>query len=180
MSVFDIFKKKLKEKPVPQRTRKDFGKAKPAIKKPITKKPKPLAEKEPKLSVSKKDIVKKEKLEKKEIVKESVKEPVKVVKPRKIVKSEVAWKVLKRPHITEKATELTEENQYMFRVSSRSNKIEIKQAVEDVYGVIVEKVRIINVPPKKRRLGKTQGWRKGYKKAIVKIKKGQEIEVLPR
>ncbi|MEA3452885.1 MAG: 50S ribosomal protein L23 [Patescibacteria group bacterium] len=88
--------------------------------------------------------------------------------------------MLKRPHITEKATELTSENQYMFRVSSRSNKIEIKKAVSDVYGVKVESVRIINVPPKKRRLGKTQGWRKGYKKAIVKIKKGQEIEVLPR
>jgi len=172
MSVFDIFKKKLKEKPTPRKTRKDFGKEKPAIKKPVIKKPKPLA--------GKKDIAKKEKPEKKEVAKESAKEPVKIVKPKKIVESEVAWRVLKRPHITEKATELTEENQYMFRVSKRSNKIEIKQAVADVYGVTVEKVRIINVPPKKRRLGKTQGWRKGYKKAIVKIKKGQEIEVLPR
>jgi len=160
MSVFDVFKKKLKEKPAPKKARKDFGTAKPVV-----KKPKSLAGKK---VVSKKDE------------KETVKEPVKVVKPRKIVKSEVAWKVLKRPHITEKATELSEENQYMFRVSKRSNKIEIKQAVADVYGVVVESVRIINVPAKKRRLGKTQGWRKGYKKAIVKIKKGQEIEVLPR
>jgi len=169
MSVFDIFKKKLKEKPAPQKTRKDFGKGKPTAKKPVIKKPKPLE--------GKKDVIKKEK---EETIKGPAKEPVKIAKPRKIVKSEVAWKVLKRPHITEKATELTEENQYMFRVSKQSNKIEVKKAVEDVYGVIVEKVRIINVPPKKRRLGKTHGWRKGYKKAIVKIKKGQEIEVLPR
>lgn len=160
MSVFDVFKKKLKEKPVPQRARRDFGKEKPAVKKP-------------KRSVSKKDIVKEEK----KIIAEK---SVKVAKPRKVIKSEVAWKVLKRPHITEKATKLTQENQYIFRVFKHSKKIEIKQAVEDVYGVTVEKVRIINVPPKKRRLGKTQGWRKGYKKAIVKIKKGQEIEILPR
>jgi len=41
-------------------------------------------------------------------------------------------------------------------------------------------VKIINLPPKKRRLGKIRGWRKGYKKAIVRIKEGQKIEVLPR
>ena len=111
------------------------------------------------------------------------KEPKKEAKPaklRKAVKSAVAWKVLERPHITEKATALTEENQYIFRVAQHSNKVEIKQAVEDVYGVDVERVRVINVSGKKRRLGRTKGWKKGYKKAIVKIKKGQEIEVLPR
>jgi len=105
---------------------------------------------------------------------------LKPAKPRKTVKSKVAWRVLERPHITEKATALTKNNEYVFRVSSRSNKIEVKRAVEDVYGVQVEKVRVINIPAKKRRLGKTQGWRKGYKKAIVKVKKGQEIQVLPR
>jgi len=174
MSVFNVFKKKLKETSAPKKTRKDFGKEKP-----VNKKPKPLAEKKQKPVVSKKEVVKKVNKVKKEDGK-IVEQLAKIAKPKKVVKSEVAWKVLKRPHITEKATELTEENQYIFRVSSRSNKIEIKQAVADVYGVVVESVKIINVPPKKRRLGKTQGWRKGYKKAIVKIKKGQEIEVLPR
>lgn len=171
MSVFDVFKKKLKEKPVPKKTRKDFGKEKS-----VNKKPKPVAEKKLKSVVNEKEVVRREKKETEKIAKQ----PAKVVKSRKAVKSDVAWKVLKRPHITEKATKLTEENQYMFRVSSRSNKTEIKQAVTDVYGVVVESVKIINVPPKKRRLGKTQGWRKGYKKAIIKIKKGQAIEVLPR
>jgi len=41
-------------------------------------------------------------------------------------------------------------------------------------------VRTITVPPKRRRLGRTRGFKKGFKKAIVKIKKGQKIEILPR
>jgi large subunit ribosomal protein L23 len=153
----------------------DFLKKKPELKKEegLIKKKKVAAPKA-------KPVVKKEKPIKPEIKKPEKKQEVKPVKAKKVVKSEVAWKVLERPHITEKATALTKDNEYVFRVFSRSNKIEVKQAVKDVYGVDVEKVRMINVPAKKRRLGKTQGWRKGYKKAIVKVKKGQEIEVLPR
>ncbi len=94
--------------------------------------------------------------------------------------SKIAYRVLGAPHVTEKATALTEENKYVFKVLPRTNKIEIKKAVEDLYGVDVVKVRIINVPKRRRRLGKQKGWRKGYKKAIVKIKKGQKIEILPR
>ncbi len=99
---------------------------------------------------------------------------------KKPLNIETAWKVISVPHITEKATDLTANNQYIFRVFKSANKAEIKKAIEDIYGVEVEGVRIINVRPKKRRLGKIEGQRKGYKKAIVKIKKGQEIEVLPR
>lgn len=88
--------------------------------------------------------------------------------------------VLKSPHTTEKATDLTGKNQYVFEVWPRANKTEIKKAVENLYGVNVSALKIINIPRKKRRLGKISGWRKGYKKAIVKIKKGQKIEVLPR
>ena len=92
----------------------------------------------------------------------------------------MAWKSLKSPHITEKATGLTAKNQYVFKVFPRANKVMIKKAVEDVFGVDVETVKIINIPRKKRRLGRISGWRKGYKKAIVKIAKGQKIELLPR
>jgi large subunit ribosomal protein L23 len=88
--------------------------------------------------------------------------------------------VLESPHITEKATELTKHNQYVFRVLPRANKVEVKKDVENLYGVDVVDVKIINVPRKRRRLGRFLGWRKGYKKAIVKIKEGQKIEVLPR
>jgi len=91
-----------------------------------------------------------------------------------------AFRVLKTPHITEKATRSAEKNRYVFKIYPRTNKTEIKKAIEDLYGVNVLSVKIIRVPSKRRRLGRIQGWRKGYKKAIVKIKEGQKIEVLPR
>lgn len=92
----------------------------------------------------------------------------------------VIYQILKSPHVTEKATELAKKNQYVFKVDPRASKIEIKRAIEDLYKVDVINVRIIKVPRKRRRLGRISGWRKGYKKAIVKIKKGQRIEILPR
>jgi len=92
----------------------------------------------------------------------------------------LAWRVIKEPHITEKATLLAERNQYVFKVFPDANKIEIKKAIKEIYGADVEEVRIINVPRKKRRRGRIEGWRKGYKKAIVKIKEGQTIEILPK
>ncbi len=84
------------------------------------------------------------------------------------------------PHVTEKATLLGANNQYVFRVDRGANKPEIKKAVESVYNVNVEDVKIINVRPKQRRLGRIKGWKKGYKKSIVTLRKGQEIELLPR
>lgn len=128
-----------------------------------------------------KDIFKKKKkTEEKEEIKGKPPEATPEVKLPKVKKKREAWKVLKAPQITEKATDLTKENQYVFKVYPKTNKIEIKKAIEDLYGVNVVGVKIIKVPPKRRRLGKISGWRKGYKKAIVKIKKGQKIEVLPR
>lgn len=90
------------------------------------------------------------------------------------------WQVLKAPQITEKATDLAEKNQYVFKVFSGANKVEIKRAVEGLYGVDVLSVNVVKVRPKKRRMGRISGWRPGYKKAIVKIKEGQKIELLPR
>lgn len=88
--------------------------------------------------------------------------------------------ILQFPHVSEKATELTKFNQYAFKVHPKANKEEIKKAIEKLYGVEVLNVRIINIPPKRRRFRQIEGWRKGYKKAIIKIKEGQKIEVLPR
>jgi large subunit ribosomal protein L23 len=65
-------------------------------------------------------------------------------------------------------------------VTKETNKIEIKRAVESNYNVEVTGVRIINIPRRKVRVGKNEGWKKGYKKAIVEVKKGQSIEILPR
>ena len=129
---------------------------------------------------------KKEKPKKQEVVKgekkEEPKKPSAAERPRiKTRKKTVeTYNVLKTPHITEKATDLTKENKYIFKVFPRTNKKEIKRAIEGLYNVDVVSVRIINIPPKRRRLGRTLGWRKGYKKAIIKIKEGQKIEVLPR
>jgi len=109
-------------------------------------------------------------------------ETVSEKKPRKIKekKSDIAYRVLKAPQITEKATNLAEKNQYVFKVYPKTNKIEIKTAIEDLYNIDVLSVIIIKVRPKRRRLGRISGWRAGYKKAIVKIKAGQKIEVMPR
>jgi len=90
------------------------------------------------------------------------------------------FKILIEPHITEKTTDLEKKNQYVFKVFPKANKTEIKKAIEDLYKVEVLDVKIINVLKKRRRLGRISGWKKGYKKAIVKIKEGQKIEVLPR
>lgn len=87
---------------------------------------------------------------------------------------------LKSAQITEKAGDLTEKNQYVFNVYSSANKTEVKKAVEEIFKVNVTAVNIINIPRKKRKLGKISGWKKGYKKSIVQIKKGQKIELLPR
>ena len=58
------------------------------------------------------------------------------------------------------------------------NKNEIKNAVEGIYKVDVLSVNLIKIPAKKRRLGRTEGFRKAYRKAVVKIKNGQKIEIL--
>ena len=100
-------------------------------------------------------------------------------KKKQAYKADV-FKILKEPHITEKATELSEAGQYVFKVWPGVNKIQIRKAVEQIYGVGVRGVRVINIPSKKRRLGKTEGKKKGYKKAIVSVKKGQKIEILPK
>ncbi|MBU2635041.1 50S ribosomal protein L23 [Patescibacteria group bacterium] len=92
----------------------------------------------------------------------------------------MAYHVLSSVHVTEKATGLEAEDKYVFNVSPKANKSEIKKAVQNLYGVNVKNVRIINIPRKQRRLGKQKGWRKGYKKAIVRIDKGQRIEIMPR
>lgn len=115
---------------------------------------------------------------KKEAEKPKIAEPV--YKKERAAVLGMAYRILKTPHITEKASDLAERNYYAFNVYPSANKTEIKKALEDIYGVDVISVNIIKVPPKKRRRGKTIGFKKGYKKAIVKIKEGQKIEIMPR
>ncbi|MFH1401705.1 MAG: 50S ribosomal protein L23 [Parcubacteria group bacterium] len=95
-------------------------------------------------------------------------------------KAGLAWNILKKAHITEKATDSAVKNKYIFNVYPETNKNQIKKSVEDIYGVNVMSVNIIKTHPKKRKLGKSQGWKSGFKKAIVTIKSGQEIELMPK
>lgn len=88
--------------------------------------------------------------------------------------------ILRNPQITEKATRLQESNCYVFKVYQRANKPEIKKAIEEKYNVKVVSLRTINAPRKRKRLGRSIGWQKGYKKAVIGLEKGQSIEIMPR
>lgn len=86
-------------------------------------------------------------------------------------------KILVSPHTAEKAIMGQKLNQYVFKVSPTANKIMISNEVKKNYKVKVIKVNIVNIPKKARRVGRTQGFRAGYKKAIVTLTPGQTIEI---
>lgn len=115
------------------------------------------------------------------VVKVEKKEEKKSEKPE-VVKTTAgkgfSYESVKQPHISEKASFLAEKDQYVFQISARCNKKEAKDAVEGLYGVNVLSVNIITIPAKKRRMGRTEGFRKAYRKAVVTIKNGQKIEIL--
>ncbi|MFH1451061.1 MAG: 50S ribosomal protein L23 [bacterium] len=90
------------------------------------------------------------------------------------------YRILRAPVVSEKAGDLVAKNQYVFKVFSSASKIEIKKAVENIYGVKVVGVNTINIHRKARKVRGKAGWKTGYKKAIVKVQKGQKIEILPR
>jgi large subunit ribosomal protein L23 len=86
--------------------------------------------------------------------------------------------VLKRPLFTEKNDRLKEKyNKYAFEVDMKANKIEIRQAVEQIFGVGVVKVNIMRVHGKVKRRGRSEGRRPDWKKAIVTLKEGDTIPI---
>ena len=84
--------------------------------------------------------------------------------------------VLIRPLVTEKTSGMMQDNKYTFEVALKATKTEIRQAVEKIFNVQVEKVATIRVLGKVKRMGRTQGKRSDYKKAIVTLKAGESIE----
>lgn len=93
--------------------------------------------------------------------------------------SKSPYEVILAPVVTEKSTDLQKENVYVFKVPLNATKIDIKNAVEELFNVRVEKVRTLRVNPKLRKwrgrvIGKTKRW----KKAIVKLKEGHSIDQL--
>ena len=85
--------------------------------------------------------------------------------------------VLLKPLVTEKVSNLGMYNQYAFEVKTKTNKIQIKKAIETYYHVKPLKVNIINIRGKNVRWGRTQGMTRGKKKAIVTLRQGDKIEV---
>ena len=81
------------------------------------------------------------------------------------------------PHITEKSTNLSEQNKIIFKVPSKANKVNLKKNIEKIFKVNVTKINNIN---KKSRMKSTRGRKvkvTGYKKAIITLKKGQNIDL---
>ena len=85
--------------------------------------------------------------------------------------------IIKYPIITDKATRLLENNQYSFIVDRSSNKITIKAMIEYLFNVKVLQVNTCRLPRKQKRVGKHVGWKPQYKKAIVRLAKGDVINL---
>ncbi|MBN1627256.1 MAG: 50S ribosomal protein L23 [Deltaproteobacteria bacterium] len=87
------------------------------------------------------------------------------------------YRIIKEPHIAEKANLVKDKsNQITLKVDKRANKIEIKSAVEQIFKKKVLAVNTINVDGKKRRMGRNIGKKPDWKKAIVKLAPGENIE----
>ncbi len=83
--------------------------------------------------------------------------------------------IIVKPIITEKSTTLLENNVYTFEVNPKATKIDVKRAIETIFAksnVKIEKINIIKVKQKAKRLGRFEGYKKGYKKAIVTLSSG--------
>ena len=117
--------------------------------------------------------------------KPTAKPAVKKTSSKKVVKTSKsaarldgnAYKVLLKPIISEKATLGAALNKYAFEVSGKANKVEIKKAISEIYGVVPTNVNIINKRGKNVRAGRHWGTTKSVKKAIVTLKKGDSIKL---
>lgn len=86
--------------------------------------------------------------------------------------------VIKAPIITEKSSSIASNNRkYVFEVDVNSNKIQIRQAIEKIFKVHVDKINTVNVHPKTKRVGKYSGLTNKYKKAIVTLAEGNKIDL---
>lgn len=86
--------------------------------------------------------------------------------------------IVRRALVTEKGTQIREAaNQYLFEVDPKANKLQIKKAIETIFSVKVEEVRTLRMKGKEKRLGVHVGRRSNWKKAIVTLQKGQNIEL---
>ena len=85
--------------------------------------------------------------------------------------------VLLAPVVSEKSYSLITDRKYTFKVHEDAHKTQIRQAVEELFEVKVQSVNIVKVQAKPKRRGMTRGSRPGWKKAIVQLREGHEIEI---
>jgi large subunit ribosomal protein L23 len=85
--------------------------------------------------------------------------------------------VLIAPVVSEKSYSQIADRKYTFKVHPDAHKTQIRQAVEQLFEVQVEDVKVLKVQPKPKRRGLTRGTRPGWKKAVVKVREGQEIQI---
>lgn len=86
--------------------------------------------------------------------------------------------IIIRPVVTEKSiADQNKDNKVTFEVAKGANKTAVKLAVEEIFNVKVEKVNILNTPDKQKRLGRYTGTVRGYRKAIVKLAQGYNIDL---
>ncbi len=88
------------------------------------------------------------------------------------------YDVIIRPIITENSMDMAADKKYAFKVAKSCNKTEVRKAIEEIFGVDVAKVNIVNVSGKKKRLGRNMGTTASYKKAVVTLTPdSKEIEL---
>ena len=85
--------------------------------------------------------------------------------------------VLLAPVLSEKSYSLIEERKYAFKIHPDAHRLQVRQAVEQLFDVHVERVNILKVQAKPKRRGLIKGTRPGWKKAIVQLSEGETIEI---
>jgi len=85
--------------------------------------------------------------------------------------------VLLAPVVSEKSYSLISDRKYTFKVHKDAHKTQVRRAVEELFDVHVERVNIVKVQAKPKRRGLFKGTRRGWKKAIVKVREGESIEI---
>lgn len=88
-----------------------------------------------------------------------------------------AYRVLLRPCVTEKAARMATDGVYTFEVPTSVGKVEVRQAVQAVYGVVPRRVNVVKMPGKRVRFGRGLGQRQDRQKAYVFLKDGEHIDV---
>ena len=116
------------------------------------------------------------KVEKKTIVKPAAKKAVAKKKSKRGI-SKKALTIFVRPLVTEKTAALSDKNVMVFEVARGSNRVEIKNAFNELYGVVPTKVNVLNMRGKRVLFGRVIGKRKDWRKAMITLPKGVNVDI---